>query len=148
MRSIGNIERFLVIGIVVVIGAILAVAIRGADDLNSAYKSANAKSLDSKKGVTPGLRAEKPRTNPDVSGGTGNHASDPKSGSETVGPGLSKTMQELLDDKTKSQSGARQKSAVEGPGEKGDPAKPDAPKPGPAKDGGGTLWGRGDARSS
>ena len=54
MRSIGNIERFLVIGIVVVIGAILAVAIRGADDLNSAYrdKVANAKSPDPKKGGT------------------------------------------------------------------------------------------------
>ena len=38
MRTIGNIERFLVIGIVVVIGAILAVAIKGADDLEGAYK--------------------------------------------------------------------------------------------------------------
>ena len=35
MRTIGNIERFLVLGIVVVIGAILTVAITGARDLES-----------------------------------------------------------------------------------------------------------------
>jgi nucleoid-associated protein YgaU len=143
MRSIGNIERFLVIGIVVVIGAILAVAIRGADDLNSAYKSANAKSLDPKKGGTPGLRAEKPRTNSEI-GGTGTHAPDAKPPSEAGGTKLSPTLQELLDKKTNAQDGAGQKSAVEGPGEKGDPAKPDAPKPGPAKDSGGSALGTGE----
>jgi nucleoid-associated protein YgaU len=143
MRSIGNIERFLVIGIVVVIGAILAVAIRGADDLNSAYKSANAKSLDPKKGGTPGLRAEKPRTNPEI-GGTGTHAPDAKPPSDAGGSGLSKPLQDLLDLKTAPPNGAGQKSAVEGPGEKGDPAKPDTPKPGPAKDGVGSALGTGE----
>jgi nucleoid-associated protein YgaU len=132
MRSIGNIERFLVIGIVVVIGAILAVAIRGADDLNSAYKSANAKTLDSKKGGTPGLRAEKPRTSPEVNGSTGTHAPDAKP-TESGGTGLSPTFDELLKQKTTPPP----KPAVEGPGEKGDPAKSDASKPGPAKDPGG-----------
>jgi len=52
-------------------------------------------------------------------------------------------MQELLDKKTETQ-GAGQKSAVDGPGEKGDPAKPDAPKPGPAKEGGGSALGTGE----
>jgi len=51
MRTIGNIERFLVIGIVVVIGAILAVAIKGADDLEGAYKKQTlAKASEGKKG--------------------------------------------------------------------------------------------------
>jgi nucleoid-associated protein YgaU len=86
------------------------------------------------------LRVEKPRTNSDVSGGTGNHASDPKSGSESGGPGLSPTFDELLKQKVTPPP----KSAVEGPGEKGDPAKPDAPKPGPAKDGGGSALGTGE----
>lgn len=144
MRSIGNIERFLVIGIVVVIGAILAVAIRGADDLNSAYKNASAKTLDPKKGGTPGLRAEKPRTNPDLSGSTGTHAPEPKPASETAGSGLSQPMQDLLNQKTKAQDGVGQKPAVEGLVEKSDPAKPDAPNPGPAKDGGGVAPATGD----
>jgi len=142
MRSIGNIERFLVIGIVVVIGAILAVAIRGADDLNSAYrdKVANAKSPDPKKGGTPGLRAEKPRTNPETNSSTGTRAPDGKPASEAGGTGLSPTFQELLNEKTKPQP----KSPVDGAGDKGDPAKPDAPKPGPAKDGGGLAQGTGE----
>jgi len=142
MRSIGNIERFLVIGIVVVIGAILAVAIRGADDLHSAYrdKVANAKSPDPKKGGTPGLRAEKPRTNPETNGSTGTRAPDGKPASEAGGTGLSPTFQELLNEKTKPQP----KSPVDGAGDKGDPAKPDAPKPGPAKDGGGLAQGTGE----
>lgn len=67
MRTIGNIERFLVIGIVVVIGAILAVAIKGADDLDGAYKkSALAKANEGKKNGGTALN----RTNP-VHPGTG-----------------------------------------------------------------------------
>jgi nucleoid-associated protein YgaU len=46
MRTIGNIERFLVGGIVLVIGVILVVAIRGANDVRSEYdkRVADAKS--------------------------------------------------------------------------------------------------------
>jgi nucleoid-associated protein YgaU len=71
MRTIGNIERFLVLGIVVVIGAILAVAITGARDLERdresqvAAKSAGGKpgsaGLKSSGGTRPqaGASAEK-----------------------------------------------------------------------------------------
>lgn len=59
MRTIGNIERFLVIGIVVVIGAILAVAIKGADDLEGAYKKQVAKANEGRKsGGTPLNRSD------------------------------------------------------------------------------------------
>jgi len=70
MRTIGNVERFLVIGIVVVIGAILAVAIRGADDLEGNYKrerdvaSAKAKAGDDRRSGESNLRVDAPRTNP------------------------------------------------------------------------------------
>jgi len=49
MRTIGNIERFLVIGIVVVIGAILTVAITGARDLQRERDQAAAKTAPTTK---------------------------------------------------------------------------------------------------
>jgi len=108
MRTIGNIERFLVIGIVVVIGAILIVAIRGADDLNSAYsdKVAKSKTSDPKKGGTPGLHSEMPRSNPAAGGHNELRSPEVKPSADPGASHLSAEMQEVLDKKTKAASGA------------------------------------------
>ena len=49
MRTIGNIERFLVLGIVVVIGVILVIAINGARDLDKEREQVAAKSAAGEK---------------------------------------------------------------------------------------------------
>jgi hypothetical protein len=112
---------------------------RSAADDEPRLQGANAKSPIHRS--HPGF-APRPRTN-GRSGGTRNPHFRPGSLSRSRTRAGARPA-ELLDDKTKSQSGAGQKSAVEGPGEKGDPAKPDAPKPGPAKDGGGNALGTGE----
>jgi nucleoid-associated protein YgaU len=127
MRTIGNIERFLVIGIVVVIGAILAVAIKGADDVDSAYKKqAQAKADEKRRLGGTALN----RTNP-VHPGSGAAAPAPgpsnvnlerteKSETGTDAKKLSQTLQDILN------SGPRQGDGTTPPagaGEKGDPAK-------------------------
>jgi len=101
MRTIGNIERFLVLGIVVVIGAILTVAITGARDLENerdsqvAVRNSNAtnaaNAATSKKSVKS---APKP---------TGPSESEARRGEPTRGensatrPPISPEVQKLLD---------------------------------------------------
>ena len=70
MKALGNIERFLVIGIVVVIGAILAVAIRGANEARGEYE----KELASKSGPQGGSKDANAKT-----------AKGPKAGIGSVG---------------------------------------------------------------
>jgi nucleoid-associated protein YgaU len=56
MRILGNIERFLVLGIVVVIGTILVVAITGARDLENERKDVLAATKDGGKKNNPALK--------------------------------------------------------------------------------------------
>jgi nucleoid-associated protein YgaU len=141
MRSIGNIERFLVIGIVVVIGAILAVAIRGADDLNSNYNDrvAKSKTADPKKGGAPPLRVEVPRGNP-AAGHTEAHPADPKTTADAGGSRLPPDLKEALDKKLDSMKDPAGKSGTDA-GNKADVAKPDPSKTPNGKDGGAVANG-------
>jgi nucleoid-associated protein YgaU len=133
MRTIGNIERFLVIGIVVVIGAILIVAIRGADDLNSAYsdKVAKSKTADPKKGGTPGLHSEMPRSNPAAGGHNELRSPEVKPSADPGASHLSPELQEALDRKITAANGAGATPA--GAKTEGAP-KPDTPSKGAPKD--------------
>jgi nucleoid-associated protein YgaU len=133
MRTIGNIERFLVIGIVVVIGAILIVAIRGADDLNSAYsdKVAKSKTADPKKGGTPGLHSEMPRSSAAAGGHNELRSPEVKPTADPGATRLSAEMQEVLDKKTTAASGAGATPA--GAKAEGAP-KSDGPSKGALKD--------------
>lgn len=129
MRTIGNIERFLVIGIVVVIGAILAVAIKGADDLDGAYKkSALAKSSEGKKsGATALNRTDPARGAINPAGPAVPKSDHPESGSVgTDTAHLSDAAERLLNNRRPGDPSAQ----PGGTGEKQDPAKGTLATPG------------------
>jgi nucleoid-associated protein YgaU len=127
MRTIGNIERFLVIGIVVVIGAILAVAIKGADDLDGAYKKQVAKANEARKsGATPLNRSDLARSSSGSAAqgsATGERVDKASTGTDTQR--LSKAVEDLL-----KQRGGDKPDATTAPAgtvEKPDPSRVEPP---------------------
>src|SRR5688572_21508180 len=111
MRTIGNIERFLVLGIVVVIGAILTVAITGARDLenerdsqvavrnsnatNAANAATNKKSVKSAPKPTGLSESEAKRG--ESSGGRSSGRETTRGENSATRPPISPEVQKLLD---------------------------------------------------